>query len=336
MADMREHLGFLTMALLLRDFFLLENQIPFMIIKLLIELRYEKNDGEEFLKRYLNIAIFGEWRQKIGGTFTPLGNENAPLHVLDAFCLLVIFDCIELEKTGAVTGPSTDLESGTGSATGQSSCTSRVLSSMHKAKMRSTVKEANEVNDAKKYYHSFRSMTYLKAKGIHFGPSPTQSLMDDKFISNFLYAQLQLPVWFVSIYTKVFFLKIIAFEFSPKNFTHGEVTTYMHFMKSLIETPEDVKELREKGILINQLYDEEVWNVYKEIHTFRVTNTQIFHDMKEKIQAHYNSNRKTWIAELIHIYFHSSWTVLTFLAAFTLLFLGSLQTYYTMHPKSDK
>ncbi|KAG8363657.1 hypothetical protein BUALT_Bualt19G0045300 [Buddleja alternifolia] len=290
-----------------------------------------QNNGRR--PRYLNMIIFGDCREKRRRALkTPIGTEKGPLHLLDAFRLLVIFDCIELEKTGAVKGPSTDLETGTGPATIQSSCTSRVLFSM-----RSTTKEENEVDDEKKYYHSFRSVTYLKKNGIYFGPSSTQSLMDVKFISNFLYAQLQLLVWFVSIYTKVFFLNTIAFEFSPNNLTRCEVTAYMHFMKSLIERPEDVKELREKRILINQLgSDEEVLNVYKEINTYGGANREIFLEVKEKIQKHYNSKRKTWIAELIHTYFRSLWTVLTFLAAFTLLSLSCIQTYYTMHPKSDK
>ncbi|KAG8363660.1 hypothetical protein BUALT_Bualt19G0045600 [Buddleja alternifolia] len=188
-----------------------------------------------------------------------------------------------------------------------------------------------------KYYHSFRSVTDLKAKGIHFRPSPTESLMDVKFTSNFLYAQVQLPFWCVSVNSKVFFLNIIAFEFSPNNLTCCEVTAYMHFMKSLIERPEDVKELREKRILITMLgSDEEVLSVYKEINTYWGFNDHIYHDVKEKIQSHYNSKRKTWIAELIHTYFRSPWTILTFLAAFTLLCLSSLQTCYTVYPKSDK
>ncbi|KAL0349397.1 UNVERIFIED_CONTAM: hypothetical protein Sangu_1167500 [Sesamum angustifolium] len=109
-------------------------------------------------------------------------------------------------------------------------------------------REMSEVGsriDVKKELHSFRSVMDLKAKGIEFKPSLSQSLKDVKFKSGFFYAQLELPTWFVSIYTRIFFLNVIAFELSPNNF-NNHITSYINLMKSLIESPEDEKELREK------------------------------------------------------------------------------------------
>ncbi|KAK4406304.1 hypothetical protein Sango_0636900 [Sesamum angolense] len=159
--------------------------------------------------------------------------------------------------------------------------------------------------DLKKYVYSFRSATNLKAKGIYFKPSSSQSLKDARFNSYLVYAQLELPTWGVSIYTK-----------------------------SLIECTEDVKELREQKILYNMLADEQVRDVYKEIKTYG--NPPVFRDLQKKIQAHYNSKMKTWIAELIHTHFRTPWTVIGLLAAMSLLALASVNVYYSIHKKSKK
>lgn len=49
------HLGMLTVAILLRDlFFLLENQIPLRVVKLLITLKYGAGEDEKLIHRYIN------------------------------------------------------------------------------------------------------------------------------------------------------------------------------------------------------------------------------------------------------------------------------------------
>ncbi|KAL0413643.1 UNVERIFIED_CONTAM: hypothetical protein Sradi_1566000 [Sesamum radiatum] len=175
--------------------------------------------------------------------------------------------------------------------------------------------------------------TDLKAKGIYFKPSSSRSLKDVKFNSYLVYAQLELPTWGVSIYTKVFFLNMLAYEMSPNTINDGVVTSYINLMNSLIESTEDVKELREQKILYNMLgSDEQVMDVFKEIKTYG--DPLVFHDLQEKIQAHYNSKMKTWIAELIHTHFRTPWTVIGLLAAMSLLAIASVNVYYSIHKKS--
>ncbi|KAK4424873.1 hypothetical protein Salat_1680900 [Sesamum alatum] len=204
---------------------------------------------------------------------------------------------------------------------------------VHKGVIREGSKVDQE-RDIRRYVHSFRSATDLTAKGIYFKPSSSQSLKDAKFKSSLVYAQLELPTWGVSIYTKVFFLNMLAYEMSPNNVNNGVVTSYINLMKSLIESTEDVKELREKKILYNMLgSDEQVRDVYKEIKTYG--NPPVFHDLQEKIQAHYNSKMKTWIAELIHTHFRTPWTVIGLLAAISLLAIASVNVYFSAHRKSN-
>ncbi|XP_057802044.1 UPF0481 protein At3g47200-like [Salvia miltiorrhiza] len=341
---MMDHLGMLTLAILSRDLLLLQNQIPLCVVEVLMDLRYGIGEYENLLSRYMNMALFGEYRQK--------RVSKKPLHLVEAIHMLLVLDCekpsrrcpwlccfsAEEDESGAaptcckLLGCSrvkkADIESG-GAETTHHAIIHRLLKSLPCKNQRAAAKKDN----IKNFFHSFRSVTELKAKGIHFKPSPTQSLMDVNFKSNFFYGSLQLPEWGVSTKTKVTFMNLIAYELSPNSRANGEVASYITFMKSLMERPEDVKELREKRIFINMLgSDQEVFNIYKDINTHGANNPEIFRQVKDKIQAHYNSSIKTWMAELIHTNFRSPWTITAFLAAVVLLAISAGQLYYAVHP----
>ncbi|KAI3453777.1 hypothetical protein Pfo_010440 [Paulownia fortunei] len=125
------------------------------------------------------------------------------------------------------------------------------------------------------------SVMDLKAKGIQFRASSSYSIRDVKFNSGFFSGQLQLPAR--------------TYEMSPDADTEFEMLSCANFMKSLIESPEDVKELQEKGV-----FDEQVVEEFKGIDTFGLDNLDIFKDVKWEIEEHCRSKAKTWTADLIH------------------------------------
>ncbi|XP_027151910.1 UPF0481 protein At3g47200-like [Coffea eugenioides] len=294
-------LGDLASAIVLRDMFLLENQIPFWLLKFLMCLRCGKQEGEEMLNEFLNGTMFGNYK----GSGIASRDKDLSHHLLDAFWLVLVSESSIFTSIFAICHVF---------CSGEDQILTMILAK-------------------KKYVHCFRSATELKAKGIHFRRSSADSLKGIKFKSSYFYATLEVPIWFVSIYTKVFFLNMIAYEMCPSISTDRAVTAYIEFMKSLIDSPKDVKELREKRILLTTLgSDEEVLKVYKDINTYGVRNVTIFHDVKEKIQAHYNNKAKTWLAELFYTYFNSPWTAIALFAAAFLLVLTFLQTYYTVRP----
>ncbi|WMV58925.1 hypothetical protein MTR67_052310 [Solanum verrucosum] len=69
----------------------------------------------------------------------------------------------------------------------------------------------------------------LKAKGIHFRPSRIDSLKGVRFISHYYYGKLKLPCWYVSTYTKVFFMNMIANELCPNGPIDRVVVSYINF-----------------------------------------------------------------------------------------------------------
>ncbi|KAL1539887.1 UPF0481 protein [Salvia divinorum] len=180
----------------------------------------------------------------------------------------------------------------------------------------------------------FRSVTDLKAKGIHIRRS-SYCRTDINFFSFGLFAQLRLPIFFVNEGSTVFYSSIIAFEMSPGTGTDFGVTSFINFMKTLISNAKDVKVRREKRILYSMLAsDEEVLDIFKSIDTYGYSNTDLFYEVKKRIDKHCNSKARTWMAELINTNFRSPWAVIALAAATFLLCLTFLQTYYTINPRN--
>ncbi|KAK4437425.1 hypothetical protein Salat_0076400 [Sesamum alatum] len=302
--DFQHLLGWLGYRFAIVDLFMLENQIPLWVIKLLNGLMYhDKDDGEALLSNYLSKSLNIEYDYVLQEI-----TLNEPLHLLEARRQVLLGDPPNIDSKAA-------------------GC----LAEIHKL-IKGTWRRKRPESRFKQLSHPFRSVTDLKAKGIRFSVS-SHFLLDIRFHSYCFYGLLQLPALFVNDTTKVFFSNAIAFEMSPETDSDLALTSYVYFMKSLIENPKDVKELREKGILFSRLgSDEEVVNMFKEIDTYGLSSRYIFPDVKLRIEKHCNSKAKTWMAELIHTYFRSPWTAIALFAAAILLCLTFLQTFYTIHP----
>ncbi|KAL6336921.1 hypothetical protein AAG906_036235 [Vitis piasezkii] len=196
---------------------------------------------------------------------------------------------------------------------------------------------ASETEDGKGTgWNSFRNVNELKAAGIRFKPAKSGSLRDISFKSYILLGFLKLPRITIDDSTKSRFLNLIAYEMCPEGPNEPVVTSYICFLDSLIDDPEDVKELRRQHVLRNFLgSDKEVARLFNEIATDLVPDSDAYKDVKWKIQKHYETKVSTWIAEGLHSHFSSPWTVLAFLGAVVALFFGGIQTYYTVFPRHN-
>nr|XP_009777854.1 PREDICTED: putative UPF0481 protein At3g02645 [Nicotiana sylvestris] len=148
-----------------------------------------------------------------------------------------------------------------------------------------------------------------------------------KFKSYKLFGKLDLPTEHMNIYSKVIYANMIAYEMSPNTNTRYEVTSYVNFMKSLIVCSEDVKELREKGVICNHLgTDEDAAKLFQDITTYDVvSHGSTLVDVIKDIQNHVSSKAKTSMAECYWTYFSTSWSIIALLIAGALLFLTIMQ-----------
>ncbi|KAL1568129.1 UPF0481 protein [Salvia divinorum] len=300
--QMRERMGMSAMLFVSCDTCMLENQIPLWIISLI----YPQH--QSLLCDYLSYHVYGNYSM----TQLPWTEEERPLHLLEALHRTFLRPVETQQNSSFLWRP---------------------------------IEKYNQPRASRKKITSvwtlmdspFRSVTDLKAKGIHLRGS-SYCLADINFFSFFgLFAQLRLPIFCFSEESKVFFSNIIAFEMSPETDTDYGVTSYFNFMKTLINNAKDVKVLREKGILYSMLAsDEEVLDIFKSIDTYGCgfSVTEGFYEVKMMIDEHCNSKAKTWMADLINTNFRSPWAVIALAAAMFLLCLTFLQTYYTINPRN--
>ncbi|XP_051148488.1 uncharacterized protein LOC127263485 [Andrographis paniculata] len=301
----RTHLGNPMTVYATQDLLLLENQIPFWVVNRLLNLRFGEEEADAYICQHLSLLCLGSsrnltrlpWKENDNDDEEQL-HQHQPLHLLEAYRITLL----QRESPNKLS-----------TLTSTDSYSSRTYS------IRTLYRYINL---------PFRSVTYLQRKGIYFGPSST-CYKDILFTSHWCYGMLRLPIDIISEHSKSFFCNLIAFEMSSSD--DLAVTSYVNFMKSLLESPEDVKVLREKGILFSDLgSDKEVVEAFKEIRTYGIDDCDSFAYVKKQLDEHCNSRAKTWVAELIHNYFHSPWSAIALFAATFLLCLTFIQTYYTV------
>ncbi|KAG6419998.1 hypothetical protein SASPL_116512 [Salvia splendens] len=281
-------LGMSKLAFVVRDFFMLENQLPYFTIKMLIPHTCERAAGKSIDAYFYElVSSMMNCEEK-----PPQGRKIT--HLLDCCRTLLVGD----NKSGG-------------------------------AEIKGEKEKLKVVNS------QFQSVMDLKAKGVHFRPTKSKSyrLTDIEFRSHSFYGMLRLPILLLESKTKVILSNIIAMEMSPGSGTDFAVTSYAKFMKSLIMKAEDVKELREKGILVMawQADDEEVVRMFRELETEGACRRDIFRGVRERINDHCRSKTKTFKAELLYTYFRSPWTTIALLAAVVLLCINCLNFLLNYH-----
>ncbi|KAM7530041.1 hypothetical protein LguiB_033451 [Lonicera macranthoides] len=191
-----------------------------------------------------------------------------------------------------------------------------------------TKKNTTQTEDPREYTRSFRSVTEIKAKGIFTSKSQTHI----NFKSRCLYGKLDIPPLVIGRATKSSLLNLIAYEMCPNNPNDFGVTSYVRFMKMLIQHSDDVKELCTNQILHNFMCkdDKEVVTMFKDIIASPV-NVYASQMVEQKIQKHYNSQARTLIVEVITKYLNRPWKVIALLTATVLLISSLAQTYFTIY-----
>uniref|UniRef100_A0A251UHW4 Uncharacterized protein n=2 Tax=Helianthus annuus TaxID=4232 RepID=A0A251UHW4_HELAN len=287
-----EYLGAIGFANITRDIFLLENQIPFVVLEVLLKLRFPDDKGEDILNRFFNYLNYGQVFTKDEKV---LGNKQ-PLHLL------------ELYRSYFISLPTN-----------------------------SSKQSKKNVSDVDHKYLKrnrwFASATELKSQWIFLRPAYDEKIA---FHSHRCYGVIKLPRRAVSSNSKVIYLNMIAHEMCTHNPNDFRVSTYIRIMKSLIIQHEDVKELKNKLILLNYVgCDEQVVKMYDEIDVPAV-NYSKFYQFWRGIEKHHNAKYKTWAGELITNYFSSPWKTVALLAATAILLTSFLQTYFAAKQLPDR
>jgi hypothetical protein len=108
---------------------------------------------------------------------------------------------------------------------------------------------------------------------------------------------------------------------------------YVELMSGILDTKEDVKILRDSGIVLNRLKsDEEAANLWHGITKFmKLTKVPILDNAIEEANSYYSNNWKVRMSTSFKKYVYSSWPVLTFLAANLLILLSALEAFCSVY-----
>ena len=181
-------------------------------------------------------------------------------------------------------------------------------------------------------WQSYRNIQELKAAGIRLKRSDNSCLRNIHFSKKILhFGHLYLPPIIVDDSTRPKFLNLIAYEMCLDFENDFGITSYISFLDSLIDEASDVKMLRKARILHNFLgSDEEVAQLFNEIGTDLVPNPYLYLNVKLQIQGFYDCKCTTWMAQFIHDHFSSPWTFLAFCGVLLGLGLTAAQTWYAV------
>ncbi|CAH1430016.1 unnamed protein product [Lactuca virosa] len=316
--ELRSH----QIVLIHQDLFLLENQIPFKVLKEVMDLiKLDRRD--KFLSFFAD-NILSPGRQKRGWFYFRSGStqkdQNSGRESQGSFEFVGHNHLLHRLHSGLTAGPSPKNESHW----------IQILSCRPK----------NSRMDATSSRYTFRNVSELADVGIHFRPSSVMSLAHVEFVGRWWWwfsAAVKLPPITVDDSTQPMLLNLIAYEMCADDAHDAWVASYICLLDSLIDHPEDVKALRKSGVLDNSLgSDQEVATLFNEIGTGLVPNNEAYLKAKNQIQIHYEDLRNTWCSQLYHEYVRSPWSFLALVGALMALFLSAVQTYFTVWgPKGE-
>ncbi|KAG4123387.1 hypothetical protein ERO13_D11G323900v2 [Gossypium hirsutum] len=299
------------------DLFLLENQLPFRVLKLLTS--WSEN-GEKFMKaikRFIDDNVITPAEMKEPQSHQQDSErwqqqEEEPIHLLNLLRQRLLFKTEEKRKPWRHCRFCTRL-------------------------FRYLINRSNRTRAKRHHSHTFRNVKELKNAGIWLKASETSCLTDISFNRIFFVGKLWLPPITVDDSTGPKFMNLIAHEMCPDFYNNFTVTSYICFLDSLIDEAEDVKDLRDAGILSNGLgSDEEVAKLFNKMNTDLVPSQTIYSGVKRQIHNHCKNMWINYAAQAYHTHFRSPWTFLAFVGAIAALLLSALQTYYTIHqPNKD-
>ncbi|KAI8019511.1 putative UPF0481 protein [Camellia lanceoleosa] len=177
---------------------------------------------------------------------------------------------------------------------------------------------------------SIPSVTELSKAGVSFLPSSNDNICSISF--DVKTATLYLPTVSLEVNTEVVLRNLVAYEAcnasGPLVFAR-----YTELMNGIIDTEEDVRLLRERGIILNRLKsDKEVaklWNGMSK--SVRLTKVPFSDKVIEDTNMYYNGKWKVKVEKFMQLYVFGSWQCLTFLAAILLLLLTTFQAFCSVY-----
>lgn len=173
------------------------------------------------------------------------------------------------------------------------------------------------------------SVTKLSSVGIKFCPTKG-GLNATKFDKDT--ATFYLPIIVMDENSDVVLRNLLAYEASVAPEIMA-LSRYIELMNGIIDTEEDVKLLKESGIILNHLRgDMEVANMWNSMcKSVKTAKVPVLDDAIESMNTFYFSKLKVKVASIMKKYVFNSWKCLVFLAANFFLLLTTVQAVCSVY-----
>ncbi|TKY49835.1 UPF0481 protein [Spatholobus suberectus] len=272
----------------MRDVLLLENQLPFLLLRLLWRNADDESALIETMAFFLVLRVWSTAEQPPIRQLIDL--LSPPTHLLDLERSIFLWNSLPFD--------------------------------------------ANQTQNYPKGNVIYRNIKELKAAGIGLKKGKTPYPSDISFSHGWLRSELTLPKIVGDDISIDITFNLIAYERCHDFQNDYGISSYCSFLDSLIDHPEDVKELKSQGIILNlRRSDEEVANLINTLGTTLGPERGKYSHVRAQIERHYShKSLPTWLALGYHTYFSNPWTIIAFLAAIMGLVLTFIQTWYAIHP----
>lgn len=146
-------------------------------------------------------------------------------------------------------------------------------------------------------------------------------------------ATLRLPVITLDANTEVVLRNLVAYEAVA---VRGPLVLarYTELMNGIVDTPKDVKILRQSGVVVNHLKSDreaaDMWNGM--CRAIRLGKVPRLDAAILEVNAHRSRRAAARAQKLLKKYVFRSWRILTLLAAVVLLLMTAMQTFCTVYP----
>ncbi|KAG6512615.1 UPF0481 protein At3g47200-like [Zingiber officinale] len=320
-----------TRNVVVRDMFMLENQLPFFLLETLYESAFPYHDRDR--DSFLRVTV-----KFIGMNFSSsleLPSDNEIFHHI----IHIFLSCID---------PTINHGNGNGNDNQSSStfgflCNSKLVKTVFvslSSTLRSSVlsqvskiRTSRDANPEENWTVSdlpwIPSATLCNEAGIHFGRKKRyKSFLDITFHNG----KLEIPQLRIEDHVNSLLRNLIAYEQCSMN-SKFHVTTYMVLMDSLIDTAADVELLQQYEIIIGNLGDSQ-----KIATLFNKLGTNVSYDLDDfyllgvltAMRKHHDARCNKWHARLNRDYFSNPWAVISLFGALGLFVLTVIQTTFTI------
>ncbi|KAL6899434.1 hypothetical protein ACP4OV_006092 [Aristida adscensionis] len=310
-----------------KDVFMLENQIPWLVLESLMEFMPTGNKEVRRFIRFQTASCFTDMKEKKTDTIdSRIKNADLkPPHLLGLFRSILTHDITSLRRHPTPRPPEVHPASGT--------------SPRHHGLLRFISKAcgvASERREDKFARHRQRrlssSAVYLAQMGIKLTPSTTGKFANMRFQKKLVSGELFLYPLYLKDVSACYLVNFVALEAAEAtNASNMEsdgcvVTSYLSVLAMLVDREEDVQQLRGKGMLSSHFSNAETLAFFKGLRR----NLRAGYNYQAIVRDISNYMRKRPVRIVVHRFIYNNYKLIVAVLSIASVLVGIFKALYSL------